>query len=67
MWSELDDARNDAVRQNWDILANFCKVRLNDLRYLPRPVLDSKDSEDDLLDALDDPQDGVMTWLSKHP
>lgn len=30
MWEELEDPANDAVRQNWDLLANFSKVRLND-------------------------------------
>ena len=27
---------NVGVRQNWDVLADFSKARLNDLRYLPR-------------------------------
>jgi hypothetical protein len=66
MWEELEDPANDAVRQNWDLLANFSKVRLNDQRYLPRAMLDSKDVKR-MNDALDDPWDGVITWLSKHP
>jgi hypothetical protein len=66
MWEELEDPSNGAVRQNWDLLVNFSKVRLNDQRYLPRAMLDPKDLKK-MYDALDDPRDGVLTWLSKHP
>jgi hypothetical protein len=36
MWVELEDPANLAIRQNWDLLVDFSKVRLNDQRYLPR-------------------------------
>jgi hypothetical protein len=64
MWHELQDPVNAAVRQNWDLLADFSKVRLNDQRYLPQ--LDPKELKK-YNDALDDPQDGVLVWLSRHP
>jgi hypothetical protein len=66
IWEELEDPANAAVRQNWDLLVNFSKVRLNDQRYLPRAMLDSKDLKK-INDALDDPRDGVLTWRSRHP
>jgi hypothetical protein len=64
--SELQDPANAAVRQNWDLLADFSKVRLNDQRYLPRGLLDPLELKKHN-DALDDPQDGVLAWLSRHP
>jgi hypothetical protein len=63
---ELYDPANLAIRQNWDLLADFSKGRLNDLRYLPRDMLDTHDQQR-LISALDDPQDGVLTWLSRRP
>ncbi len=66
LWSELQDPANAAVRQNWDLLADFSKVRLNDQRYLPRGSFDPQELKK-YNDALDDPQDGVLVWLSRHP
>jgi hypothetical protein len=66
MWEELDDPANLAIRQNWDLLADFSKVRLNDHRYLPRSMLDAMEHKRHM-DALDDPRDGELTWLSRHP
>jgi hypothetical protein len=66
MWAELEDPANFGIRQNWDLLVNFSKVRLNDQRYLPRTMLDPKDLKK-CNDALDDPNDGVLAWLSRHP
>jgi hypothetical protein len=65
-WEELLDPANATIRQNWDLLANFSRVRLNDQRYLPRGLLDPV-SLRDCIDALDDPRDGVLPWLSRHP
>jgi hypothetical protein len=65
-WEELDDPANLAIRQNWDLLADFSKGRLNDQRYLPRATLDAGYHQR-LMNALDDPQDGVLTWLSRRP
>jgi hypothetical protein len=66
MWEELDDPANLVIRQNWDLLADFSKGRLNDQRYLPRGMLGAGEQQR-FIDALDDPQDGVLTWLSRHP
>jgi hypothetical protein len=66
MWEELEDTANAAVRQNWDLLVDFSKLRLNDQRYHPRSMLDPNDLKK-YNNALDDPQDGVLTWLSRHP
>lgn len=63
---ELEEPAKSTIRQNWDLLVDFSKVRLNDQRYLPRAMLKS----DDLArytEALDNPQDGVLAWLSRHP
>jgi hypothetical protein len=66
LWEQLQDPANAAIQQNWDLLATFSKVRLNDQRYLPRGLLDPG-----LLKAcsaaLDDPRDGVLPWLSRQP
>lgn len=64
--AELDDPTNVALRQNWDLLVEFSKQRLNDQRYLPRARLDPVDFSRQTA-ALDDPQCGVLPWLSKHP
>jgi hypothetical protein len=66
LWDELEDPANAAVRQKWDVLANFSKERLNDQRYLPRGLLNPTVLSD-CVDALDDPRDGVLPWLSRHP
>lgn len=63
---DLNDPANVAVQQNWDLLVEFSKMRLNDQRYLPRASLDPTDFTRHM-DALDSPQYGVLTWLSKHP
>ena len=63
---ELDDATNMAIRQNWDLLVDFSKKRLNDLRYLPRSKLSAIEATR-LTNALDDAGDGVLAWLSRHP
>jgi hypothetical protein len=66
LWDQLRDPANAAIWKNWELLADFSKVRLNDQRYLPRGQLDPG-----LLracsDALDDPRDGVLPWLSRQP
>ncbi len=66
LWEQLQDPVNAAIRTNWDLLADFSRVQLNDQRYLPRGLLDPG-----LLkacsDALDDPRDGVLPWLSRQP
>jgi len=66
MREELENPANGILRRNWDLLVDFSKLRLNDQRYLPRATLDPKDLKL-YNDALDDPQDGVLAWLSKHP
>lgn len=66
LWPRLEDAANAATRQKWDLVVRFSKRYLNDLRYLPRSALDPQDLEN-VHSALDDPQDGVLAWLSRHP
>jgi hypothetical protein len=66
LWDELLDPANAAVRQNWDLLADFSKARLNDQRYLPPGLLSPMDLKDHN-DAPDDPGDRVLAWLSRHP
>jgi hypothetical protein len=62
----LADPANDGIRQNWDILAKFARERLNQTRYLPGSTLKAADL-DEQLNALDNPGDGVWTWLSRLP
>jgi hypothetical protein len=66
MLEELDQTANVAIRQNWDLLVKYSEQRLNDQRYLPRDSLDLPEFSRHMI-ALDDPQNGVLTWLSKHP
>ena len=66
LWDELEDPKNDAVRQNWDILVDFSTLRLNGQRYLPRANLDPKDLKK-YNQALDHPSSGVLAWLARHP
>jgi hypothetical protein len=64
IWEEL--ATDVVVRQNWDLLVEYSKQRLNDQRYLPRASLDLADFTKHM-QALDDAKDGVLSWLSRHP
>ena len=66
LWEDLEDPANATLRRNWDLFVDFSKRRLNDQRYLPRAKLDPKDLKS-YSDALDDPTDGVLAWLSRHP
>jgi len=54
LWSELDDPANGDLRSNWDLLAEFSKKKLNDIRYLPITNSDSGELAK-LSAALDDP------------
>ena len=49
------------LKQNWDRIVAFSD-ELNDLRYLPAARWSQQQSTD-LSRWLDDPSDGVMTWL----
>ena len=64
LWDELAEPKNAAVKQNWDLLVDFSTLRLNGQRYLPRANLDPKDLKR-YNDALNDPSDGVLTWLAR--
>jgi len=66
LWDELEDPKNAAVRQNWDILVDFSTLRLNGQRYLPRANLDPKDLKK-YNQTLDHPSSGVLAWLARHP
>lgn len=64
LWADLSDPANAPIQRNWDLLVLFNKQRLNDLRYRRRTDLEDDDA--DVVDrALDDPQYGVLAWLSK--
>ncbi len=65
-WEELEDPANTIIRQNWDLLVDFSKKRLNDLRYIPRHKLPTPEFSK-LMNALDDPNDEVLPWLLNHP
>jgi len=65
-WRELQDPSYSLVRRNWDILLEYGKTRLNDLRCQPRAALDPADAAK-IDEALDDPHNGVQAWLSKRP
>jgi hypothetical protein len=66
LWRELQDPSFSMIRENWDILQEYSKARLNDLRYQPRAELDPDDAAK-IEAALDDPADGVLAWLSRRP
>jgi len=63
---ELDDPKNGNLRSNWDILAAFSKMRLNEIRYQSSASFDAAKLAE-LSDALDDPANGVLAWLSRRP
>ncbi len=52
------------LKQNWDEIVDFSN-KLNDLRYLPAARWSQQQSKD-LFQRLDDPSDGVMTWLKNQ-
>ncbi|MGO9599374.1 MAG: hypothetical protein ACLP7Q_15400 [Isosphaeraceae bacterium] len=52
------------LEQNWDRTVAFSD-ELNDLRYLPAARWSQQQSTD-LSRRLDDPSDGVMTWLKNQ-
>jgi hypothetical protein len=66
LFEELQDPANVSIRRNWDLLEKFSKEQLNDLRYNPRRNLDASELKS-MLEALDDPSNGVLMWLSKRP
>lgn len=62
--SELADPANARVKVFWDILAQFSREDLNKLRYSSQNQLSQADA-DQILEALDEPLDGVFAWLSR--
>ncbi|WP_165066028.1 hypothetical protein [Paludisphaera rhizosphaerae] len=64
-WREMQDPSCSLVRENWDTLVEYSRDRLNDLRYEPRTELTQEDVA--RIDAaLDEPDTGVLAWLSKR-
>lgn len=64
-WQEMQDPSCSLVRANWDTLVEYSRDRLNDLRYQPRAELNQEDVA--RIDAaLDEPDTGVLAWLSKR-
>jgi hypothetical protein len=66
LWGELYDPGNSAIKKNWDELLIFSEKKLNDIRYLPNNTF-PPDEIRKVETALDDPSNGVWTWLSRHP
>ena len=60
LWAELNDSQNAAVVNHWKIMTEFSSRLLNVLRYRPNSSYSPIE-----VDALDDPQDGVLAWLSR--
>lgn len=50
------------LRENWDEIVQFSKGSLNDLRYLPASRW-SREQWQDLENRINDPSDGVLTWI----
>ena len=61
---ELKDPSNSRVVEYWLRLVAFSKDRLNSSRYQPRIQLPSTDCQS-LLEAFDDPKEGIFAWLSR--
>lgn len=62
----IDDPSAAPVKKNWDhIVITFSGKHVNELRYGPDSNWTRADA-DDLLKRLQDPQDGVLTWLSNQ-
>lgn len=66
LWPVLDDPANTTLRQNWELLSNYSRQGLNQLRYKSNTQLDAA-QRDRLFQALDDRPEGVWTWLSSLP
>ena len=64
LWEELQDPANYAVVTHWYTLVDFNRNRLNEIRYRPDMSVPIGES-DDVDAALDDPQSGVLAWLSR--
>ena len=64
LWGDLRSPGNNIVLVSWDLLAEFSKKRLNDLRYQPAEKLEDAERAK-LAAALDDPNEGVLPWLSR--
>ena len=61
---ELKDPSNSRVVEYWLTLVAFSKDKLNSTRYQPRSQLPLADCQP-LLEAFDDPKEGVLAWLSR--
>ena len=64
LMKELSTPANRRVKEYWDTLAKFSKLELGQLRYQTRVQL-ADSQADELLEALDDPIDGIFAWLSR--
>lgn len=63
---ELQEPSRASIRQSWDILVDYSKKQLNDQRYQPRSTFSSTEA-DQIDQALDDPNLGVLAWLLNRP
>jgi hypothetical protein len=63
----LSDVNADiGILESWNLLKEFSKKDLNELRYVPGSRLDANKVQE-LIDALDNPTKGVWMWLSRLP
>lgn len=64
---EIENPALSSVRMNWNLLVNYSKRILDDRRDEPRGTY-SREEADEINQALDDPDTGVLAWLSSdHP
>lgn len=64
--NRLDDPIFSGVKTNWGILVTGVARHVNDLRYLPGSSV-TKAQAEDLLFVLNDPVEGILTWLQNQP
>jgi HEPN domain-containing protein len=67
MLSGLERKFSDAIGTNSSLLANWTLLTkwTEELRYLPIGSSSKKDAKD-IINALEDPKDGVFTWIKKR-
>ncbi len=60
----IEDPENVGIKRNWDfIVGKYNNHHTDSLRYSPGTQYLPKDARK-VLDCLEDPSDGILTWLS---
>ena len=67
LWADLEDPANVNLISNWDTLAGFSKLQLNDSRDISPRHLSILSNWRSSSNRSDDPTDGVLAWLSRYP